>query len=344
MLDVDDTVARHLGAHGDGRSKGVELEVGHCMGVGGQNHLAAGFNREAGEVRIQILAARKTVDLDRNTGVGTGREYLLPPCLEARPMVEVTPARVGEDMDLRRAGGPYETFGLITVGVEVTVDRGHDAVDLETLSLRHVEGAVLQDLDLEALEQVMVLTPLAVPPFDPPPLQADPFPVEAGRDLEAARVIGHHRPGVAAPDTRTSHGLERRLAVRVAGVPVAGAAQSLRVEICLSRSKYLAHLSATQVPLPSGPTAACFAALKSLYCGVEGIGAPTRQELLDQWLEPAWLVGQQISTRSRRTVKNRIAGAQKRQPPVPGRFRFGEAEQRLGQQPVRDRSRAHHKV
>ncbi len=93
---------------------------------------------------------------------------------------------MSEDVHLRSVDGAQETFGLIAVRVEMTVDGGDDAVDLEALALGHIESAVDQDLDLEPLKETVVLAVLIVPAFDPPALETDPFAVEPRRHLETA--------------------------------------------------------------------------------------------------------------------------------------------------------------
>jgi len=64
--DVEDPLARDLCAHRDGRGVGIELEVGNGVRVGSEKDLAARIDGEAGEVGVEILAARETVDLDRH--------------------------------------------------------------------------------------------------------------------------------------------------------------------------------------------------------------------------------------------------------------------------------------
>jgi len=122
------------------------------VGVRGEDHLAALINGEAGEVGIEVLASGETVDLDRHAGIGAAREDLLPPRSEPRTMMEVATAWVGQNVHAGGLNGTHETLGLIAVGVEVAVHRGHHAVDLEPLPSRNVERAVGEDLHLESLE------------------------------------------------------------------------------------------------------------------------------------------------------------------------------------------------
>ena len=56
-------------------------------------------------------------------------------------MMEVAAARVGEDVHAGGLNGSYEALGLIAVGVEVAVNRGHYALHLEAFPLGHIEGA-----------------------------------------------------------------------------------------------------------------------------------------------------------------------------------------------------------
>ncbi len=186
VANIENSLSRDLVAHRDGRSKGVELEVGDGVGVRGKDHLAALINGEAGEIGVEVLAAGETVDLDRDLGIGAGREDLFPPCLEPRTMMEVAAARVGQDVHARSLNGAYEPLGLIAVGVEMAVYRGHHAVHLEALALGHIEGAICEDLDLEPLKQSMVLRVMAVPALDPAALESNPFAVETGSDLQTA--------------------------------------------------------------------------------------------------------------------------------------------------------------
>ena len=105
MEDVEDPLARDLCAHRDGRGVGIELEVGTGVRVGSEKDLAARIDGEAGEVGVEILAARETVDLDRHAGIGTGRKHRFPPYLESRAMMEVTTSWVGKDVHFGRVDG-----------------------------------------------------------------------------------------------------------------------------------------------------------------------------------------------------------------------------------------------
>jgi hypothetical protein len=235
-------------------------------------------------------------------------------------MVEVATARVGQDVHSRGLNGAYEALGLIAVGVELAVHRGHHALHLEPLAPRHVEGAVRQDLDLETLEQSVVLSVLVIPSRDPPLLETDTFDVETGGDLEPARVVGDHRPGVAAPAAGACHGLERRLAVGVPGVPVAGAAHPLWMEILGAQAEGFNHFSTAEIAVPGGTAAKVFPALESLHCGLEGILTMTSHQLGYQRTEPVRCILRHLLTRLAWTVKRCVAGAQQRQSPITGRL------------------------
>jgi len=95
----------------------------------------------------------------------------------------------------------------------MTVDGGDHAIDLEAFTLGHIESPVDQNLNLEPLEEAVVLSLMIVPTFDSSTLETDPFTIESRRDLETARVVGDHGPGITAASTRPCHSLERRLAV-----------------------------------------------------------------------------------------------------------------------------------
>ncbi len=186
MKNIEDPFSGDFGEHGDGRCVGVELEVRHGVSVRCEDHLAPLINGEAGEVGVEVLAPRKAVDLDRHAGIGAGRKNSFPACLEPRTMMEVATSGVGEDVDFGRLDSAQKTFGLIAVRVEVTVNGGNHAIDLEAFALGHIEGAVDQDLDLEPLEKTVVFAMLIVPALDSPALEANPFAVETRRHLEAA--------------------------------------------------------------------------------------------------------------------------------------------------------------
>jgi len=136
--DIEEPLARNLCAHRDCRGVGIELEVGNGVRVGSEKDLAARIDGEAGKIGVEVLAARETVDLDRHTGIGTGRKYRFPTRLEPGTMMKVTTSWVGEDVHFGRVDGSQETFGLITVRIELTVDGRDHAVDLETLTLRYI--------------------------------------------------------------------------------------------------------------------------------------------------------------------------------------------------------------
>jgi hypothetical protein len=144
--DVENLLAGYLRTHGDGGRETVELKVRNSVGVGGEENLTAGIDRKSGEVGVEILPPWEAVDLDRDASVGAGREDSLPSRSETWAVVKVS--RVGEDVDLGRAHGAHEAFGLVTINVEVAVNGGDDAFDLEALNLGDVEGAVFKDLDL----------------------------------------------------------------------------------------------------------------------------------------------------------------------------------------------------
>ena len=72
MFDVENAFAGNFRAHRDRRSETVELEMRHGVGVGGEEDLTAREDRQAGEVCVEILTAWKAVDLDRDSGLGTG--------------------------------------------------------------------------------------------------------------------------------------------------------------------------------------------------------------------------------------------------------------------------------
>ena len=93
------------------------------MGVRCQDHLATGIHREPGKIGVEVLAARKAVDLDRDTLVGTGRKDLFPPRPEPWPLLEVAAARVGEDVNARGRDRAEEAVCLVAVGIELSVNR-----------------------------------------------------------------------------------------------------------------------------------------------------------------------------------------------------------------------------
>jgi hypothetical protein len=235
-------------------------------------------------------------------------------------MVEVAAARVGQNVHTGGLNGAYEALGLISVGVELAVHSGHHALHFEPLASRHVEGAVRQDLDLETLEQSVILSVLAIPSRDPPLLETDTLEVETGGDLEPARVVCDHRPGVAAPAASPRHGLERRLAVGVPGVPVKSAAHTLWVEILGARAEDFYHVSTAEIAVSGGTAARFFDALESLHCGLEGILTVASHQLGYQRSKPVRRIPQQLLTRCVWTVKRSVAGAQQRQAPIVGGF------------------------
>ena len=168
----------------------------------------------------------------------------------------------------------------------------------------------LLTIDLETLKKKVFLAVLIVPVLDPPALETDAFPVEPRRDLEAARVVGDHRPGIAAVTTCPSHGLERRLAVGMAGVPVTGPAQSSRVEIFGSGAEGLGHLGAAEKAATGVPPTWSFATLQALHSGLQRIVAPTVDQLLDQRLQPMRRTFHEIAMGLVRAVEDLVSGAQ----------------------------------
>ena len=101
MKNIENPFTGNLGAHGDGRRIGVELEVRYGVSVRCEDHLAPLVNGKAGEIGVEVLATGKAVDLDRDTFIGAGRKNRLPPRLETGPLLELTTPRVGQDVNAR---------------------------------------------------------------------------------------------------------------------------------------------------------------------------------------------------------------------------------------------------
>ena len=101
-------------------------------------------------------------------------------------MVEVARPRVGENMHPGGGDGAKQPLGLIAIGIEESVDGGNHTLDFETFATRYVEGPVIEDLDLEPLEEVMLLTGASVPPIDTFSLQSQTLRIEPRGNLEAA--------------------------------------------------------------------------------------------------------------------------------------------------------------
>jgi hypothetical protein len=184
LAGVEHPLARDAGLDRDRAGIGVELEVGGGMGVGGEQELAAGHDREPGELPVEVLAAREAVDLDRHPMLGAGGEHHLPARPQARPLVEVAAPGVGQHVDAGRRDRAQQALGLVAVRVELAVDRGHHALDLAALAVRHVNATVLEHLDLEPLHEVEVVAVARVPRVDR--RAAGPaFAVESGGDVGA---------------------------------------------------------------------------------------------------------------------------------------------------------------
>lgn len=93
-------------------------------------------------------------------------------------MMEVARPRVGQNVDARCGDGAEKAFGLVAVGVEEAVDGGDNALDLEPFAPWDIEGSVLEDLDLEALKDPMVLAEALVPAIDAFALQPQALGIE----------------------------------------------------------------------------------------------------------------------------------------------------------------------
>ena len=243
MEHVDDPFTRHLGTHRDGAGVGVELEVGYGVGVRGEADVAAAVDRETSKIGIEILATRKTVDLDRDSGLRTRSKDLFPPSLETGAMVKMTPPRVSENVHSRGRNRAQQAVGLIPVGVEAAVHCRDDAVNFEALPLGNIERPLIQHLHFESLKETVLLSVELVPFLDPATLKPKPFAIETGCDLETTRMIGHHRPGEASFSAGPRHRLDTRFAVRIPGVPVTGASESFREKIRRAASERFGHLS-----------------------------------------------------------------------------------------------------
>lgn len=154
-------------------------------------------------------------------------------------------------------------------------------------------------------------------------------------------MIADHRPGIAAATTRPSHGLERGLAVGMAGVPVTGAAKPLRVKVLRSSAKSLGHFSAAEITLAGGTATRVLTAPKTFDGGPQRIFTSAGDELRNQGFEPVWCFFQQFSVGFPRTVEGGVTGTQEREAPVTGRLGVGKREQRLGKGAVGDSLIAH---
>ena len=210
-------------------------------------------------------------------------------------MMEVSAPRMGKNVHFGCVDSAQETLGLIAVGFEMTVDGGDHAVDFEAFTLGYVKGTVNQDLDFEPLEESVVFAVLIIPALDTLPLETNPLAIEPGRYLEAARVVANHRPGIAPASTRPRHGFERGLAVGMAGVPMTGAAQPLRVKVLGSGTKGLGHLGSAQVSLAGVSTARGFATLQALHRRLQRVFTSAGHQLRHQWSEPVRRLSQQVS-------------------------------------------------
>ncbi len=301
------------------------------MGVRGQDEGASVLLGQSGQVPIEVLAARETIDFKSDIIFHTGREDEFPTNAKAWTSVKMTGPGVGQDVDIGAGDRPQQPLGLITIWVEVAVDGGNDTVQFLSFGEGNIDGTVFENLDLEALEETEVFAELAIPAIQAVALEADALVIEPRGDFEASGVVGNHRPGRTLTATFSGHGLEGYFAVRVGRVPMKSSPHPLWMEVGVSLGNATTHVHPGQIVLPCASPAGLAPIRESLSGCIEGIRACTLDQLGDQRPEPRRGLVQDGPVAGFSGVKNGVACLEVGDAPVTRGLHFSQGKECLGQ-------------
>ena len=114
---------------------------------------AAGVQRAARQHMVDVLPPRIAVDLDRDGRARGGLEDAIPVRHHARAHAVLAATRMAEDVHARRAHGRQHPPRLIRRRPQRRVRRRDHDLEPAPLVGRHVDGAVGEDVRLDALDQ-----------------------------------------------------------------------------------------------------------------------------------------------------------------------------------------------
>ena len=187
------------------------------------------------QLRGRVAALRPGVDLHRRTALQTGAEDRLRVELRLPPRAPVAgdqpPGAVAEHVDEGVAHGRDHAPGhRLGVHLQLGVHRGHAYVEAAQHLLGLVQGAVVEDVDLDALQQpeaspVRGVVEVCIDRLDHLELAGQARDGEAVGDGEPGRVVGEDEVVVAELDRGEGHLLDRRTPVGPVAVGVQVAPQ-----------------------------------------------------------------------------------------------------------------------
>ena len=123
------------------------------VGVAVEGENAAGVQRAARKIVVDVLTPRVAVDLDRH-GRPRGRlENAIPVRSHAGTHAVLASSRMPEDVHAGRAHRLQDPLRLVRGRPQRRVWGGHDELEATALSGRHVDGAVSENIRFDALDQ-----------------------------------------------------------------------------------------------------------------------------------------------------------------------------------------------
>lgn len=223
---VDDPLLGDAALLRPGASVDLPVELARGVGICVDREEDARLDGLAQQSARRVQPLRAAVDLHGGARGGTGAEHLVgvEPRLRAAP-VEQPPGAVPQHIDQRIADRRDHPAGHgAGVHAQLGVDRGHHHVEpVQQLRLL-VQGAVEEDVDLDAGEQ---------PERREPPVQlrdhlqlfAQPVRGQSAGHGQPGRVVREHGPVMAEAGRGAGHELDRRAPVRPVRMQMAVTAQ-----------------------------------------------------------------------------------------------------------------------
>ena len=130
---------------------------------------------------IQVQPFRLRIDLEEATQLARGRYHAVHVDLVWFALADQPAGRMPDDGNVAVLHGPHHPLGLgLARQIEERMHRGHDHVEFRKRRIRQIEAAVLENIDLDALEDREVLE-LGIELVDRANLPRHPRRIEAVR-------------------------------------------------------------------------------------------------------------------------------------------------------------------
>ena len=216
---VDDAVGLDPGRGGAFAAVLQEVELARRVRVAVDGEQASGVAGELEQLGRRVASFGPRVDLDRDVVLDAGLEDRLRVEARGRPGAAVAhhhPAgAVAEHVHPRVPDRADHPLGHRRgVHAQLAVHAGHPHVEPGQHLVGLVEGAVVEDVDLDPLEQREPLpAQVVVDRVDDAELAGQPLDAEAVGDGQARRVVGEHLVLVTELDGGERHLLDRRTTV-----------------------------------------------------------------------------------------------------------------------------------